>query len=515
MATKSQRQKFWSFFSHRRDRSQPSLPKCSPCCDSLGTSNQALQTNSSASAQRRKSVRFQEPEPLPSDPLDIEKSTWILDSSDPKPPESHPVVIVTLETDDKAFRNKDGYGTPTLRSPSHRKPVSKRSGLAEEAPGESNLSIPRQSRSLPSIRPAQHPSRASTGSYFGGKMLFKYLENTREPDNSEASLIWAAEKSSPSSLKGSGVPWPVDHPKSRPDHAAERENDPPNNALKGYKRPSLSRKHHSSNLRETCQRWSLIQSDGCNSGDQAGHTPSNRCRRSIKRSDLKKALPLLPDEHASRQHQEPRSEVPRGECVGATAFPSSPVPEHSRRPPVRTCDTTIHERWAPAVTHNTVVRNVHDARNEHITRHIHKHDFYHRMLPINEIEVLPARHVILRDGAFVELNEDEIPDQTRSDIERELPEILKEAMEGNESIYMPDGLPTPVSPARQGYHEEYRTDTGLQRAETQWIYPSDVEQSRAGTQQRNTIVMDSAGRVVTRDTLSRLDELLRTVGSNI
>ena len=72
-------------------------------------------------------------------------------------------------------------------------------------------------------------------------------------------------------------------------------------------------------------------------------------------------------------------------------------------------DTDITEHMAPAVTHETVHKQIHHIREEVTTREIHNHDVYHRVLPVKYTEVLPARHFITVEGSgLVEVNEEDV-----------------------------------------------------------------------------------------------------------
>lgn len=62
-------------------------------------------------------------------------------------------------------------------------------------------------------------------------------------------------------------------------------------------------------------------------------------------------------------------------------------------------DTTIHTKYAPAVTDETVHVNTHEVVQEAITRHIHTHDVYHRILPVKDVEVLRPRHFVPNPGS--------------------------------------------------------------------------------------------------------------------
>ena len=64
----------------------------------------------------------------------------------------------------------------------------------------------------------------------------------------------------------------------------------------------------------------------------------------------------------------------------------------------------------PAVVHETVHQDIHHVREERITRDIHEHDVYHRILPIVDVEVLPPRHFLpVEGGGLVEISASEVP----------------------------------------------------------------------------------------------------------
>ncbi|MCJ1312947.1 hypothetical protein MMC25_006623 [Agyrium rufum] len=75
-----------------------------------------------------------------------------------------------------------------------------------------------------------------------------------------------------------------------------------------------------------------------------------------------------------------------------------------------TADTTIHERIAPAVTHEKIIHHTKELKQEVITRDIHTHDIFHRVLPIIDVEVLPTRHFLpVSGGGLVEVDEKDLP----------------------------------------------------------------------------------------------------------
>ncbi|KAK6953466.1 hypothetical protein Daesc_005770 [Daldinia eschscholtzii] len=78
-----------------------------------------------------------------------------------------------------------------------------------------------------------------------------------------------------------------------------------------------------------------------------------------------------------------------------------------------TVDTDETVTYAPAVTHETVRPHVHEILEEQIYREIHNHDVYHRIQPVYDVEILPARHFVPGpDGRLIEVPEDALPECT-------------------------------------------------------------------------------------------------------
>ncbi|KAF2869793.1 hypothetical protein BDV95DRAFT_608618 [Massariosphaeria phaeospora] len=78
-----------------------------------------------------------------------------------------------------------------------------------------------------------------------------------------------------------------------------------------------------------------------------------------------------------------------------------------------TVDVDRTVRWAPAVTHEVVKPVVRHVEQKHIYRTVHHYDVYHRMQPVYDTEILPARHFI-RDphtNDLVEVSEEVIKEQ--------------------------------------------------------------------------------------------------------
>ncbi|KAJ9129546.1 hypothetical protein NKR19_g10321 [Coniochaeta hoffmannii] len=65
--------------------------------------------------------------------------------------------------------------------------------------------------------------------------------------------------------------------------------------------------------------------------------------------------------------------------------------------------------YARPVTKEIVKPVVHEQVEEHITREIHAHDVYHKILPVRDVEVLPARHWVPGpDGRLIQVDEKDV-----------------------------------------------------------------------------------------------------------
>ncbi|KAI1102556.1 hypothetical protein F4804DRAFT_260798 [Jackrogersella minutella] len=123
------------------------------------------------------------------------------------------------------------------------------------------------------------------------------------------------------------------------------------------------------------------------------------------------------------QNESALSELPddQNTCV-LTEETNGPVAENSNSQTVKehiperitnNTDTDTTKSYAQAVTHETICSHVHEITEEHVYREIHNHDVYHRIQPVYDVEILPARHFVLDpDGGLVEVSEDDLPDCT-------------------------------------------------------------------------------------------------------
>lgn len=128
-----------------------------------------------------------------------------------------------------------------------------------------------------------------------------------------------------------------------------------------------------------------------------------------------------------------------------------------------------------AVTHEHVQPLQHTRHEQRITREIHTHDIYHRILPIIETEILPPRHFIDDDHDIREVPESEVWKYTVTGAwgYRQPEEVRKE----RQQIEPRASQQTPLRqlPAKQepilAEKKTYMTEGGYPRTEYLWLHP--------------------------------------------
>ncbi|KAF2145677.1 uncharacterized protein K452DRAFT_295269 [Aplosporella prunicola CBS 121167] len=156
-------------------------------------------------------------------------------------------------------------------------------------------------------------------------------------------------------------------------------------------------------------------------------------------------------------------------------------------------DTTYDAHYAPAVTHETVYPQVHHIREEHIFREIHTHDVFHRILPIIDVEVLPARHYVQdADGTRREVPASAVPGRSGA---------LQNWIVAETASRLPKSDPAPKEPRRftarkwaekEGDEVTYTTPEGFTRKETTWVHPPTIETGAQATGQTEPLYMGDA-----------------------
>ncbi|KAL8783005.1 MAG: hypothetical protein Q9195_009510 [Heterodermia aff. obscurata] len=126
-----------------------------------------------------------------------------------------------------------------------------------------------------------------------------------------------------------------------------------------------------------------------------------------------------------------------------------------------------------AITQEHVIEKVHHKREEVITREIHTHDVYHRILPIIDVEVLPPRHFLpVEGGGLVEIGADEVPGRAKNWV------IAETASKIPSDQPAPKGVSRFTArefPGTEGDRVEYVTEEGVRRTEETWVHPPELE----------------------------------------
>lgn len=205
--------------------------------------------------------------------------------------------------------------------------------------------------------------------------------------------------------------------------------------------------------------------------------------RSIRRSSLDKPLPSAPsDEYAAEidgdqavQHDSNVHSALGRERGYLVKDAKAPIDLKGIVDLRNTEDTTLHERWAPAVTHETIIQNVHEIREERITREIHNHHIFHRILPIVDIEVLPARHFVPTEGGYAEIAEEEVPGRAGPNAQWVIAEKVSKLLPQSKGPIVPQHFTARKFEGKDGDYKEYITPEGFKRTETTWVHPPTIE----------------------------------------
>jgi len=212
-------------------------------------------------------------------------------------------------------------------------------------------------------------------------------------------------------------------------------------------------------------------------------------------SDSTDARPSMtvPDPEKSKPNEVPLEQ----HTNSASNKVASPIPEkaHGHQPKsfsdfdfTNTTDTDVTVKHAPAVTHETVYPVHHEIREEQITREIHNHDVYHRILPIREVEVLPARHFTRSSSGTLT----EIPAPKGRSGEQQNWQIVQTTPDRS-SIQPPSSRRQFTArnfEGDEGSHKEYMGKEGVLRTETTWIHPPTVEDGGQQTGQTVPLHID-------------------------
>jgi len=131
-----------------------------------------------------------------------------------------------------------------------------------------------------------------------------------------------------------------------------------------------------------------------------------------------------------------------------------------------TKETHIYETVAPAATKHLITPTMREIRTEVVTKEIHHHDVFHRILPIRHVELLPARHFMQNaDGSVREIAASSVPAGAASRL------VLERVETREDAPYTPRKF---TASTLEGFPQDYaeRVDPdGVTRSHTTWIHP--------------------------------------------
>lgn len=224
----------------------------------------------------------------------------------------------------------------------------------------------------------------------------------------------------------------------------------------------------------------------------SGQTSPPGVSHRVKRSSLDKALPTTPTYASTRDQplDAPSPSPPNVPVHNAAALAKSrgqTVQDVERDLGVsnvidlsNTVETHIHESIAPAVVHETITQPIHHIREEVITREIHQDHIIHRVLPIEDFEILPARHYIqdATTGGFREVPESQVPGRARASrhAEKLVAKAYKKTMpRTTEQSKGPRQFTARKFEGTDGDYREGKSSTGTEQTERWWIHAPELE----------------------------------------
>lgn len=143
-----------------------------------------------------------------------------------------------------------------------------------------------------------------------------------------------------------------------------------------------------------------------------------------------------------------------------------------------------------AVVHETVHKDVHHVREELIRREIHNHDIYHRIQPVIDVEVLPARHFLpVEGGGLVEVHADEVPGRHNHWV---LAETVSQIPSDQAAPVGATDFTARKFPGREGDEMKYVAPEGHEKTEQTWVHPPELETGARDTGQSWPMVFGEA-----------------------
>lgn len=240
-------------------------------------------------------------------------------------------------------------------------------------------------------------------------------------------------------------------------------------------------------------RRSLEQTDN----GQHGRRRSSRTRgRTIGTSSLDKPLPQLPIPLITQNRESVHDTAIDSELGRERGYlvkdSSAPIDLKGVVDLSNTVDTHVETKWSPAVTHETRTVNTHEIVERAITREIHNHHIFHRVLPIMDIEILPARHFVpTQDGGLAEIAAEDAPVDSGQRLQQIISEAVASMLPKTEDHRGPRSFSARAFEGTDGDCKEYTTPEGFKRTEQWWVHPPSVDSGAEEAGQTAAFHMDS------------------------
>ncbi|EME84017.1 uncharacterized protein MYCFIDRAFT_195189 [Pseudocercospora fijiensis CIRAD86] len=181
---------------------------------------------------------------------------------------------------------------------------------------------------------------------------------------------------------------------------------------------------------------------------------------------------------------------------------SSPVSLDGVVDLTNTEDTRQYTSYTPAVTHNTTIVNTHEILHQPITREIHNHDVFHRVLPILQVEVLPPRHYVPHPslpGSLLEISPKQI--LGGEEAHWKMQKVMQEALDNNLSLQNSSKERftgrRPFTARRfdgsEGDFKALRDEDGFAYTEQTWVHFPTLQNGGMETGQTEALHFDQKG----------------------
>lgn len=211
-----------------------------------------------------------------------------------------------------------------------------------------------------------------------------------------------------------------------------------------------------------------------------GNAPMD-ARVDNRKVSLDKPLPPAPSAIATDTNQ--GKTLDANSALEDSTLPHTPGPFDLNGVDVQKEPETVslHEEHAPAVTHETIREDRHEIREEMITRETHEHHVYHRILPIKDIEVKPARHFVPIQDGYVEVAEEDLPGRTRDKTNWAIAEMVSKSTPATQQAAARGQFSARKFIGTDGDDKEYISPEGHPVKEQWWVHPPTLQTDAEGT----------------------------------